>query len=196
MTTRLSESSRLCLQLSAKYDFEDIHSDVVKQLLRHYPTRLHEYDIAGSDPCKPMFGMQRDDCHDLLLKAAFAANVEILLPTLYYASSAYGIDCYLSDDSKFKSFDPRCSQDLLRGKFALTEAIQWVICIYVEKSEGCVRIHHGREDDIGSLLQMRHLMNTCNLSDISWKDLERRWPHRVCAQCKGGRGNSHRRGAS
>ncbi len=47
-----------------------------------------------------------------------------------------------------------------------------------------MRIHHG-SNDVGDLYYLRDLMNTTNLADISWENLEQKWPHRVCAECKG-----------
>ncbi len=166
--------------MSTKYDFKDICSDVTKQLLGQYPTTLHEYEVRA-DLDKDLFGIDRYDCHEVLLKAASVANVEILLSTLYYACSDLPVS-YLFNDM-FDPLDPPCLQRLLCGKEALAKAINPIICMYLDGSDFCIRNHLGSYSS-ASLLSMEAFLGTSDLSRVSWKNLEKEWPHRVCAECK------------
>jgi len=73
---------------------------------------LKNYDYADNTVPR-IFGQERWDCHFLLLKAAFTADVDVLLPTLYLACSDYGIrhiiDCA-------GSMAPECLLTLAKGR--------------------------------------------------------------------------------
>jgi len=173
------------LLLSTKYDFKDIRSDVIKHILRHYPTTFHEYEAVGDDLSKHMFGKTRPRCHTPLLKAALVANVEILQPPLYYAvCSTFILDYFFGDFDG--PLDPRCLKLLVCGKESMSKAMHSIISVYLQESERCIHLHHG-DGNVGSfkLTGLRIFLDSSKLSLISWKRLEEQWPHRVCAECKG-----------
>ncbi len=63
-----------------------------------------------------LFGVTRLTCHFHLLKAAFKADVDVLLPTLYYACADFSVKNILSDPT---FFDMECLNTLLVGQAAL-----------------------------------------------------------------------------
>lgn len=65
-----------------------------------------------------MFGLWRDSCHFPLLRACCTANVDFLLPNLYYACTDYTIDGIFED-----KLNPDCLRTLITGKFALDRAL-------------------------------------------------------------------------
>ncbi len=85
------------LLLSTKYDFKHIRSDVIRQIAKHYPTTLRDYCAIDFDSSK-LFGRTREGCHFPLLRAAVTADVNILLPALYYAASDFSITVILDHE--------------------------------------------------------------------------------------------------
>ncbi|KLO08393.1 hypothetical protein SCHPADRAFT_1000973 [Schizopora paradoxa] len=105
------------LVLSTKYDFEHIRKDVIFQISKHYPMTLDEY-CAIDDDKSQLFGMDRKDCHFPLLGAAFTAQVEPLLPILYYAASHfYAGDIFQAFTSGTIAME--CCKTLFNGRESL-----------------------------------------------------------------------------
>lgn len=174
------ESIIALLLLSTKYNLGNVRSYVTKQLLKHYPTTLREYEIVDSSTPKRVFDTDRDDSHFVLLRAAFAAKSKILLPSLYYACSYFPIGTIVDEEADY--LDPPCLKQLLKGKEMLIEAIHRAVRMFVEKSMRCA-CTHGRTNDV-ELSGMEELLRTSSLEDISWANLEKRWPGLVCAECE------------
>ncbi|KLO07743.1 hypothetical protein SCHPADRAFT_1001449 [Schizopora paradoxa] len=102
------------LTLSTKYDFKDIRKDLVVQLSRLYPTTLKEYDAISEAPDSMAFGEYDDARSAILLKAAFSANIEFLLPVLFLAGSDIATDAIFDLD-----LTPDCARTLIRGRMLL-----------------------------------------------------------------------------
>ncbi|KLO08392.1 hypothetical protein SCHPADRAFT_944485 [Schizopora paradoxa] len=105
------------LLLSTKYDFKHIRKDVIHQISIHYPMTLDNYgamDESGSH----LFGMLRTQCHFSLLGAAFTAQVDYLLPVLYYAASDFPADYILQQFTAGK-ISLECLKVLLIGREGL-----------------------------------------------------------------------------
>lgn len=81
---------------------------------------LEEHAEIGENP---MFcGRHRENCHLELLKAAFIADVEFLLPLLYYPCSDYPVQIILREAEKLQ-IGRRCLNTLLLGREMLEGAI-------------------------------------------------------------------------
>jgi len=78
------------LLLSTKYDLTNIRKDIIKHLSRHYPTTLTENEALDEDD--ETFGGTRGACHLELLEASVTAQADILLPTRYYACTAFTVN--------------------------------------------------------------------------------------------------------
>ncbi len=61
-----------------------------------------------------LFGRERWDCHFPLLVAAFTADVDVLLPTLYFACSNYSTIDEVIDQAN--SMTPECLLTLIKGR--------------------------------------------------------------------------------
>ncbi|KLO16670.1 hypothetical protein SCHPADRAFT_869451 [Schizopora paradoxa] len=111
------------LQLSTKYDFKDIRGDVVFQISKHYPMDFSDYlTTKDSDEESSLFGKQRWECHIPLLAAAFTAQADVLLPTLYFVASGHSMEDIL-DPSNMDTLPPDCSRTLLLGREKLRRSL-------------------------------------------------------------------------
>ncbi len=102
--------------MSTKYDFKDIRNDVVIQISKQYPLALQDYESVDDDETLPLFGRKREECNIPLLAAAFTADVDILLPTLYLACSDF-IAGEIFDHEHLVA--PDCLRDLIIGRECL-----------------------------------------------------------------------------
>ncbi|KLO07741.1 hypothetical protein SCHPADRAFT_881283 [Schizopora paradoxa] len=102
------------LTLSTKYDFKNIRKDVITHLSRHYPMTLKEYDLVSKDLSAQVFGEDIATRSIPLLKAAFSANVEFLLPALFFASSDINTKAIFRLD-----LTPECLRTLMCGRILL-----------------------------------------------------------------------------
>ncbi len=100
------------LLLSTRYDFRDIRKDVVIQLSKQYPLDLQAFDSVD-DFFSPLFGWTRWCCHFPLLVAAVKADVDVLLPTLYFPCSELSIDEILDEAD---SMTQECIHTLIKGR--------------------------------------------------------------------------------
>lgn len=83
---------------------------------------------------KPIFcGQRREDCHFELLKAVFSANVDVLLPLLYYASSDYPMRTILRDAERLH-LNQKCLNTLLEGRESLENARMVLVTRTPERS--------------------------------------------------------------
>ncbi|KLO16685.1 hypothetical protein SCHPADRAFT_937713 [Schizopora paradoxa] len=105
------------LVLSTKYDFKNIRNDVIFQISRHYPMTFRDY-LSKDIGHLPLFGRTREDCHFYLLNAAFRADIDVLLPTLYLACSDASIKSLLGTYAIMPS---ECVNRLLMGRESLVE---------------------------------------------------------------------------
>ncbi len=101
------------LLLSTKYDFKHIRTDVILQISKHYPMNLRDYCAMDFDKSK-LFGRTREGCHFPLLHAAVTADVDILLPVLYYAASDFSMTAIL--DHHGDALGIECLKILLKGR--------------------------------------------------------------------------------
>ncbi|KLO08403.1 hypothetical protein SCHPADRAFT_931822 [Schizopora paradoxa] len=113
------------LVLSTKYDFRRIRSDVILQISRKYPISLKGY-LGIDDDWAEMFGTRRMDCHYPLLNAVLKADVECLLPLLYYACSDYLMQGVLQNSRRL-SMDPQSIIVLISGRDALKDRINSIV---------------------------------------------------------------------
>ncbi len=127
-------------------------------------------DYCGIDvDLSKLFGVTRWTCHFHLLKAAFKADVDVLLPTLYYACADFPVKEILS---KPNFLEVECSNTLLVGKAALEYAINELVAglpdMVLETSgvgvctgkERCIRDGLLRVNDLDSFV------NTADLQDV------------------------------
>lgn len=84
---------------------------------------LENYNTVDDDQAL-MFGEGRAQCHYPLLWAAYKAEVDVLLPTLYYACSDYLFDSVLE---RGKLLDTQCLRTLMLGRNMLIRAIDELI---------------------------------------------------------------------
>lgn len=103
------------LLLISKYDFKDIHNDVVIQISKRYTMTLCDYDAADKKEA-PFFGKKRWDRAFTLLVAAYRSEVDVLLPTLYAVCSDYTLEAILNHSS---SIPLDCLHTLLKGREGL-----------------------------------------------------------------------------
>ncbi len=85
---------------------------------------LAAYNDVDDDDNLPMFGKTRQDCHFPLLKAAFTANIQVLLPILYYACADFFVSV-IFDEAEF--IGPACLRTLIEGKYMLELAISKLV---------------------------------------------------------------------
>ncbi|KLO08405.1 hypothetical protein SCHPADRAFT_944497 [Schizopora paradoxa] len=104
------------LVLSSKYDFKQIRRDVILHISRKYPMTLPEYD-AIDDSDFEMFGEDWYNCHFPLLKALFKADVDALLPILYYACCGFLLGRIFEQADILGT---ECLHTLIRGRGELT----------------------------------------------------------------------------
>ncbi|KLO08391.1 hypothetical protein SCHPADRAFT_1000971 [Schizopora paradoxa] len=109
------------LVLSTKYDFKHIRKDVIFQISKHYPMKLNEY-CAIDDEKSQLFGTNRKDCHFPLLSAAFTAQVEPLLPILYYAASDFTAKDIFQEFTSGR-ISMECCETLLDGRESMHSAV-------------------------------------------------------------------------
>ncbi|KLO16677.1 hypothetical protein SCHPADRAFT_994957 [Schizopora paradoxa] len=100
------------LLLSTKYDFMDIRSDVISQISRHYPMEFSDFTSTNKED-SPLFGKVRWECHIPLLVAAFRANADVLLPTLYFVCSGIPLERIFDSSS---ALPPDCLRILMLGR--------------------------------------------------------------------------------
>lgn len=113
------------LHLSTKYDFKHIRRDVIAHVSKHYPMTPEAFATVLDDTA-PLFGCSRYDCCFPLLKAAFTANVDVLLPILFYACTT----CTLGDILEKAGFlGSECLLTLIRGKSTLNSSINSVLAM-------------------------------------------------------------------
>lgn len=129
------------LSLSGKYDVATVRTDVVKQLSRHYPTSLSQYDALSSSVNAKLFGTRREDCHFALLRACdiSQADIRIILPALFYAcSNALIFSDIIEEEAPLLPFPTL--QALLIGERALANQIRYKMSGLLDKTSppsGC-----------------------------------------------------------
>ncbi|KLO08409.1 hypothetical protein SCHPADRAFT_610717 [Schizopora paradoxa] len=104
------------LELSAKYDFQQIRRDIIVQIMNEYPTSSPDTFDAFNISFAPAFGTERIFCHFPLLKAVFKAKIDALLPLLYYACSGFHYKHILAEAD---ILDAECLHTLILGKAQL-----------------------------------------------------------------------------
>ncbi|KLO06118.1 hypothetical protein SCHPADRAFT_861672 [Schizopora paradoxa] len=100
------------LLLSAKYDFKDLMTNVVKQISRQFPTSLKKMDSIIDDD-EPIFCEDQNDVGWPLLQAAHKCGVDALLPILYFFCSNMDMDVILEEAN---SISPECLRTLHKGR--------------------------------------------------------------------------------
>ncbi|KLO06119.1 hypothetical protein SCHPADRAFT_699769 [Schizopora paradoxa] len=111
------------LDLSTKYDFKELRKDAVFQISQQYPMVLEEFDDVN-DAETPMFGHQRSECDIPLLKAAFKAGIDALLPILFLSGACRDISSILRMSG---SMDSECLNILLEGREPLVVRINMLL---------------------------------------------------------------------
>jgi len=136
------------LLLSTKYDFATIRGEVIKHIARHYPTTLEEHETRSIEGAR-LFGRTRRDCHFDILRAAFTAQADILLPSLYYASSAFTVRHILEQTHLL---DVDCLNTLLVGKHSLEANVRVLTLVFLGemgvKSSNCTSTNSGCKIDL------------------------------------------------
>ncbi|KLO06123.1 hypothetical protein SCHPADRAFT_883121 [Schizopora paradoxa] len=130
------------LLLSKKYDFKHIQKDVVAHVLRHHPMSLEE-----QMKLKEIEYHHRKEWsvrHLKLLKAAVFADIDFLLPLIYYACSDYSIGDILRA-AKLVQLDQGTLDTLIEGREEVGSMIRHFIAevpftTYIEfESNDCER---------------------------------------------------------
>ncbi len=136
------------LLLSTKYDFATIRGEVIKHIARHYPTTLEEHETRSIEGAR-LFGQTRRTCHFDILRAAFTAQADILLPSLYYASSAFTVRHILEQTHLL---DVDCLNTLLVGKHSLEANVRVLTLVFLGemgvKSSNCTSTNSGCKIDL------------------------------------------------
>ncbi|KLO06111.1 hypothetical protein SCHPADRAFT_946373 [Schizopora paradoxa] len=182
------------LLLSTKYDVPSIRSEVVKHLLRHYPTSLTDFD-AVDDNAHDLFGRKRLDCHFDLLRAALKADVDILLPGLYYACTAFSISDIF--DKEAHTLDLGTLKVLLVGARRLESAIRSLLLLILDgvtsssRASICpgasaaaaggsqCKIHRRKRS-----FAMSSMFNTTRLVEVKGKDVVEHCLKNGCEACR------------
>lgn len=97
--------------------------DVVIQISQHYPMSLQEFDQVTEDDV-PIFDRERSDCELPLLKAAFKAGVDALLPILFFSSTFRDVSSIFREAD---SMIPECLHYLMKGKEQLDIKVHQLI---------------------------------------------------------------------
>lgn len=118
------ETITALLLLSNKYDVPRIRVKVIKQLLRHYPTTLSEFDAVDSSQLE-LFGRRRVDCHFALLRTALKVDVDVLLAGLYYACTAIPIAEIFDEEAS--TLELATLKNLVVGARKIEAAIQTLL---------------------------------------------------------------------
>ncbi|KLO07742.1 hypothetical protein SCHPADRAFT_859814 [Schizopora paradoxa] len=177
------------LKLSTKYDFKQIRKDVVFHISRYYPMDLKECDEIEEN--STIFGLPRARCHDVLLDAAFVAEVDVLLPILYYACADYQIGSILNAMDE-ESINRKCLRTLLEGREKLEGMIVQLVATIPEialagsaltstvctSSDGinCLRVQR--------FTGLKTLTGTASLQRIIGINVCRYLPPATCISCR------------
>jgi len=81
---------------------------------------LKEFDDVDTIMTPMLFGLPRQYCHLDLLKAAFTADVDVLLPSLYYACADHPVSVILLEAGNLE-LGRKCVNTLLEGREMLEE---------------------------------------------------------------------------
>lgn len=171
------------LSLSTKYDFKHIRKNVVLQISRQYPMDLDRY--CALDDNSELFGRTREGCHFRLLEAVFTANVDVLLPALYYACADFPLSEIAFNPGLLP--DP-CLKRLIDGKEKLHDVINEIVAGFpgdllkesgasVCENKGCINdgpfVVSGLNEFIGTaslkIIEGEQVVETC---------------FRACKKCK------------
>ncbi|KLO08401.1 hypothetical protein SCHPADRAFT_859095 [Schizopora paradoxa] len=179
------ETITALLVLSTKYDFRLIRSDVIHQVSKKYPMSLEEYVYVDDDYVK-MFGKFRMECHFPLLCAFLKADVECLLPPLYYACSDFPIEAILFH-AKILSMDPQSMLFLIGGRDIIKNTINELIATLPDQiRENAVRScasFGSRCCTIAHFSNLRSLSNSADLRRIAGKSVSK-YLHQACDSCE------------
>jgi len=169
------------LVLSTKYDFKHIRTDVIVHLSKHYPMDLNAYEKIDDDDAS-LFGITRADCHIILLKAVFTADVDVLLPVIFYACADYDLEFILHDHGLGEDLlAPECLHTLIKGreylKHAATDLIaklpdEGVICPVNQPCALVIR-----------LVGLAYYLNKPNLSVIEGSNIAANCVKNTCVHC-------------
>ncbi|KLO19249.1 hypothetical protein SCHPADRAFT_83283 [Schizopora paradoxa] len=167
------------LDLSTKYDFKNIRTDVIIQIAKHYPTHLRSYDDANVHDLAPLFGTIRSSCHYPLLQCLWKAKVDALLPVLYYACSDSPIDFILLQTN---TLDTECLQTLIKGSVKLRAAVTQLLADLTGRdlldgpcSYGC-EVHF-------RICNLGEFVNSSNLAEIDGGSIVEACADRACELC-------------
>lgn len=185
------------LLLSTKYDFAAIRQDVVKHLSRHYPTSLSEFDAVDNDPdATTLFGRPRKECHFPLLRAALKADDLLLLPSLYYACSAFSLAHVF--DHEAHALDHNTLKTLLVGARKLETTIRALLLMILDGATSSSRAgicssSSTTAGDGDCKIQRRsrsyamgHMFNTARLADVKGLKVVDHCLKNACGPCREG----------
>lgn len=132
----------------------------------------------------PLFGKDRRDCHFQLLRAAYKAEVDLLLPILFFACSDYGIEWIFNIAG---SMAPECFRTLVVGREALDEDLDRLVSDLPEYLRKVVRTDECR--DKGSCLAVGHFSALSSLvhpffQETKGSDIVEMYLTPSCARCK------------
>lgn len=172
------------LVLSTKYDFHHIRTDIIVQISKHYPMSLNEYHDLDDDDFK-IFGTDRGSCHFPLLGACLKADVDVLLPLLYYACSDYPMDSILVG-AKNESIDPPYLITLVRGRDLLKDQMNKLVAKLPEDLRGGHIVCPGTKScrKVAHFTGMEKFCNGADLGDIRGEQIAR-FVHHACSDCLG-----------
>jgi len=167
------------LLLSTKYDFKHIRTNVIRQIAKHYPTTLVDYCAIDIDESN-LFGSTRELCHLPLLRAAFMADVDVLLPVLYYAASDFSIL-----DHERDAYGTECLNILLKGREMLDCQISAFVANLPRKLLDDANRINCRTCSAGvPTLALEHLVNTLDLKDLQGQRVLQLSPRaQLCSSC-------------
>jgi len=169
------------LLLSSKYDFANIRRHVIKHISRHYPITLPEYEALDGSSAR-IFGRARWECHFDLLRAAFKAQADILLPGLYYACSTFTTHQILE---KTYFLDMICLKSLLVGKESLGSSIRTVMFMILRdsSSRNCSSPHGGCKFNASRILSFGNVFDTMDINDFKGRTVAEECLENFCQPC-------------
>ncbi len=168
------------LLLSTKYDFKHIRTDIIVHISKHYPMDLDEYEEINGDEDSPLFAATRIDCHIPLLKAVFTADVDVLLPILYYACCSYSIGTIFDHAG---SLGLECVRILIEGREKLASAMNELIAKLPEHVSGLVCLNNLLCAREARFVDLEESFNQTDLVEIAGYTVARDHLRGICPRC-------------
>ncbi|KLO06117.1 hypothetical protein SCHPADRAFT_883109 [Schizopora paradoxa] len=132
------------LVLSTKYDFRELRKEVVMQISQQYPMSLKDFDYIDRYEA-PLFGRPQSECDITLLKGAYNAGVDALLPILFLHCASQSMVSILCE---VNSMNPECLCILLKGREKLGTRVDQFLMDLPERLQETSKVCKSSNADI------------------------------------------------